>query len=94
MRRFLLLVLIVGQRLILCGQMYTVDSNDDVDDGVCNSIHCSLREAINAAESDGVPSVINFNIPGTGPHIIVPTGVFPNPTDQLHTSSWKEQNQF
>lgn len=57
---------------------FTVNSNADTDDGVCNAAHCTLREAINAANSNpgtdtiafaivaqGVPS-INVGITGLG----------------------------
>lgn len=33
-------------------QTYTVTHTDDVDDGVCNVTHCSLREAIDAANNN------------------------------------------
>ena len=50
--------------------VFTVNTSDDVDDGVCDSVHCSFREAIIASNNDGVESKINFNIPGAGPHQI------------------------
>ena len=30
---------------------FTVNSTNDVNDGACNATHCSLREAINAANA-------------------------------------------
>ncbi len=40
------------------GPTLIVTSGNDVDDGVCNTIHCSLREAINAAKtSPGLPTI-------------------------------------
>ena len=42
----------------LLAQNYTVNSSNDIDDGVCDGVHCSLREAINASEADGGPSTI------------------------------------
>ncbi|MBN1217951.1 MAG: CSLREA domain-containing protein [Anaerolineae bacterium] len=45
--------------------VYTVNSTNDVDDGTCDGTHCSLREAINAANSGGIDD-IRFNIPGCG----------------------------
>lgn len=78
--RLLLLLTPILFTSVLYGQAYTVNSTNDVDDGVCNAIHCSLREAINASESDGVPSTINFNITGLGPHLIVPSSPFPTIT--------------
>lgn len=65
---------------VLNAQVYTVNTDDDIDNGVCTVLHCSLREAINAAEADGVASTIVFNIPGAGPHSIIPNGPFPTIT--------------
>ena len=59
---------------------HVVNSNDDIDDGVCNAAHCSFREAINAANTDGTSSIITFNIPGAGPQTIIPPTVFPDIT--------------
>ena len=39
---------------------YIVNTSDDYDDGICDEFHCSLREAINASNSDNVPSKIRF----------------------------------
>lgn len=61
----------------LTAQVYTVNSSSDTDDGSCDGVHCSLREAIKAAEADGVNSTILFNIPGAGPHSISPNSIFP-----------------
>jgi len=48
-----------------------VNSIDDNDDGSCNSEHCSLREAINEANEDGVESIIQFKFKaGNTPFII------------------------
>jgi len=33
------------------GLTFTVNTSDDVDDGVCNATHCSFREAINAVNA-------------------------------------------
>ena len=54
---------------------YIVNSNNDVNDGTCNTAHCSFREAIRASNSDGIsPSTILFDIPGASPHTITLTG--------------------
>jgi CSLREA domain-containing protein len=46
---------------------FTVNVTDDTTDGTCNAAHCSLREAMAAAQSPaGAPHVIAFNIPGGG----------------------------
>jgi CSLREA domain-containing protein len=42
---------------------FTVNSANDVDDGACNATHCSLREAIRAANAHEGPETIDFAIP-------------------------------
>ncbi len=53
---------------------YVVNTTDDHDDGVCNAADCTLREAINAANSpvnsNTSPRNINFSISGSGVHTI------------------------
>jgi CSLREA domain-containing protein len=61
---------------------FTVNTTNDVDDGSCNIIHCSLREAILAANSNPGPDLIHFNIPGSGPHTIL---IFPATNGPLPT---------
>jgi len=56
------------------GPEYVVNVADDTDDGAATVAHCSFREAIHAANNDGVPSTIRFNIPGTGVHTITAQG--------------------
>jgi CSLREA domain-containing protein len=41
---------------------YTVNSTNDVNDGTCDATHCSLREAINAANANAGADTILFNI--------------------------------
>ncbi|GEM_PF-4191795 len=53
--------------------VFTVTTTNDAGDGVCDAAHCSLREAINAANVSGAPGVINFNIIGFPPFVIQPT---------------------
>jgi CSLREA domain-containing protein len=53
---------------------FTVNSTNDVDDGTCNAAHCSLREALNAAQAAG-SHTINFSIPGGGVQTIVTAGL-------------------
>jgi CSLREA domain-containing protein len=45
----------------------TVNTTDDVDNGACLTAHCSLREAINAANLLPDANTITFNIPGGDP---------------------------
>jgi CSLREA domain-containing protein len=52
---------------------FTVNTTDDTDDGTCDAVHCSLREAIAAGNHAAGASVIGFNIPGAGPHTILPS---------------------
>jgi len=52
------------------GGGWYVNTVDDLDDGTCNSEHCSLREAINIANAVAGTQLISFEIPGPGPHII------------------------
>jgi CSLREA domain-containing protein len=49
---------------------FTVNTADDVDDGACTASHCSLREAILAANRLSDTDTITFNIPGPAPHTI------------------------
>jgi len=53
---------------------FTVNSTNDADDGSCDARHCSLREALIAANASPGPDTIAFNIPGPGPHVIRPNG--------------------
>jgi len=52
---------------------FEVNAADDLDDGSCDDSHCSLREAINAANANPGADSITFNIPGPGPHVIMLT---------------------
>src|SRR5262245_19244178 len=55
---------------------FLVNTTDDVDNGSCTAAHCSLREAINAANQTTGHQLIGFSIPisdeGRDPN----TGVF------------------
>ena len=62
---------------------FTVNSTNDVDDGTCDATHCSLREAINAANANSGTDTIAFNISGAGPHTIQPTSALPTITDPV-----------
>ena len=69
-------ILALGGILAACGggPTLTVNSADDADDGVCNSTHCSLREAIHKANTydSGTLVRIHFNIGGGGLQTIRP----------------------
>jgi CSLREA domain-containing protein len=53
---------------------FTVNAIDNTDDGSCDAVHCSLREAINAANANPSPAPdqdrIEFDLPGPAPHTI------------------------
>lgn len=52
------------------GGIIVVNTVDDSDDGFCDVVHCSLREAINWANTMPGTPTITFDIPGPGPHEI------------------------
>ena len=61
-----------------------VNSKTDVDDGVCDTNHCTLREAINAANATaGPPETIAFDIFGLVPHTIQPSTPLPSIVEPL-----------
>jgi CSLREA domain-containing protein len=58
---------------------FTVNSTADPGTGGCNAAECTLREAIQGANSNPNNSdTINFNIPGPGPHTITPLTPLPD----------------
>ncbi len=61
----------------------TVNATDDGDDGACDPAHCSLREAINAANELPGPDVIAFNLSGGAPRVIAPAEALPQITDPV-----------
>lgn len=66
-------------QLFAGGFTYVVNTTNDTDDGTCDLAHCSLREAINLANINGISSIneINFNISGTAPFTIQPNSSLP-----------------
>jgi CSLREA domain-containing protein len=56
---------------------FTVNSTTDTDDGTCDALHCSLREAINAANQGSAADTIAFDIPPGGVQTIMPTSSLP-----------------
>jgi len=59
---------------------FTVNSTADTDDGVCNVANCTLREAINAANTAAGADKIFFNIAGGGVKTITIVGGLPTIT--------------
>lgn len=60
-----------------------VNTTDDSDDGSCDAMHCSLREAINAANTNPRIDTINFGVPGDGVPTIRPSRELPEITDSV-----------
>ncbi|HEX6304597.1 MAG TPA: choice-of-anchor Q domain-containing protein [Anaerolineales bacterium] len=69
------------------GPIFTVNTDQDVDDGVCSFDHCSLSEAINAANNRpndvDSPDRIIFDIAGQTTSTIAPQSALPSITDAL-----------
>lgn len=65
------------------GPALVVNTADDVDDGVCDYAHCSLREAILHTNASSVSNQIHFNIPGSLPPVIYPLSPLPVITDPV-----------
>ncbi len=73
----------LGPINLAAGGVFTVNTTDDSNDDVCNGTHCSLREAINAANARAGTDVIAFDLVGAGPHTIQPTAALPSLTDPV-----------
>ena len=56
---------------------FVVNSRSEGDNGVCNASHCTLREAIHAANNHPGMDRIEFAIPSTGVQTISPLQVLP-----------------
>ena len=68
------------------GPTFTVNTTNDIDDGICGDDHCSFREAINAANDfvgEGSDDRIVFDLPGDGPFTIQPTSALPQIQDSV-----------
>jgi CSLREA domain-containing protein len=76
---------VLGVAPLTAQTTFTVTSTNDVDDGTCSASpgHCSLREAINAANANVGADIIAFSIVGAGPHTIQPTAALPAVTDAV-----------
>ncbi len=61
--------------------IFTVTTTSDADDGRCDVAHCSLREAIHAANAQAGLDRIAFKIDGEAPHTIRPQAPLPIVTD-------------
>ncbi len=65
------------------GSGWWVNTTDDLDDGLCDDAHCSLREAIIASNTVPGQQIIAFDIPGPGPHTIEICSLLPAITDSV-----------
>ena len=63
------------------GGVFVVNTTDDLDDGICDATHCSLREAINMVNTYAGVQYIYFDIPGPGPHEIELCSLLPSLSD-------------
>lgn len=59
------------------GPTFTVNTTGDSNDAVCGSLHCTLREAIVAANTTAGSNTIAFNIGAAGVQTIKPTTPLP-----------------
>ena len=62
---------------------FTVTSANDVDDGTCDATHCSLREAVNAANAASGADLFRFAIASGGTKTIAPTSPLPPLTEAV-----------
>jgi CSLREA domain-containing protein len=62
---------------------FTVNATDDNDDGLCGTIHCSLREAIKYANATAGFDTITFDIGGGGTQTIAVTDALPAITESV-----------
>lgn len=80
--------------LLTVGSVYgqfIVNSSNDVDDGVCNAVHCSLREAINEANSVPGMNTIGFDIlPWGTVHTIQPNTPLPTITQPVKIKGYSQ----
>jgi CSLREA domain-containing protein len=74
---FLAAALLAALSACAGGGTLVVNSNNDVDDGACDATHCSLREAINKANTLAGVTTINFDIGGGGVQTIQPKTALP-----------------
>jgi uncharacterized repeat protein (TIGR01451 family)/CSLREA domain-containing protein len=72
------------------GDTFVVNTADDVDDGVADAAHTSLREAIHASNNHPGRDSILFNIVGEGVHEIVPTPYLTAITDPVTIDGYSQ----
>ncbi len=78
MNRLSYLVILLGLAALPAqAASYVVNTSNDVDDGACTTTHCSLREAIRAANLNPGADDIRFSIPPGGVQTITPLSPLP-----------------
>ena len=55
---------------------FVVNATDDLDDGTCDEVHCSLREALAYARGHAWPDTVTFDIPTSDPGYDGATGIW------------------
>jgi uncharacterized repeat protein (TIGR01451 family)/CSLREA domain-containing protein len=70
------------------GPAFSVNTSDDANDGLCSLAHCSLREAILAANAHDGSDSIQFDIPETYFATIEPLTALPAITDPITISNY------
>jgi CSLREA domain-containing protein len=68
----------VGAAAEVQSATFVVNSAADPGNGACDVAECTLREAITAANAAAGPDLVNFAIPGGGPHVIALASALPN----------------
>ena len=76
-RKYVVLFAVLFLALLLptpaAADSFVVNTTDDADDSTCDSNHCSLREAINAANNNNGPDKISFSaLNATGGDVTIP----------------------
>ncbi len=75
------------------GPIFTVNTTDDTDDGTCSLAHCSLREAIQAANlrvNTGSADEIHFSLPEDSDMVISPASLLPEISDPLRIDGFTQ----
>ena len=72
------------------GNTYIVNTTDDLDDGIANAQHTSLREAIHAANNHPGQDFISFNIPGAGLRTIILSYDLPPVTEAVTIDGYSQ----
>lgn len=75
------------------GPVFTVNTAEDADDGVCSQAHCSLREAIQAANhrtNGETADEIHFALPQETGEVIAPASSLPEISDPVYINGFTQ----